>query len=83
MWSARIGGDHCVVADTWNGLFVVNVADVKSPKTVAHAILPVPDGKTEPDPVGGEPDKEPGTLSGSKEPDMEPGTGSMAPSQGA
>lgn len=53
MWTARVSGDHCVVADTWNGLFVVNISDLKSPKIMAHSILP-PRPKTDvPDPVGG------------------------------
>lgn len=53
MWSARVAGDHCIVSDTWNGLFVVNVKDLKNPKIVAHASLPVPEKRTENDPVGG------------------------------
>ncbi|MCB1062579.1 MAG: hypothetical protein KDN20_06635 [Verrucomicrobiae bacterium] len=52
MWTARVAGDHCVVADTWNGLFVVNIATLESPKIVAHAILPTPSGRDAPDPVG-------------------------------
>ncbi len=53
MWTARVAGDHCVVADTWNGLFVVNIADIEQPKIVAHAVLPIVEWKELPDPVGG------------------------------
>ncbi|MCB1232641.1 MAG: hypothetical protein KDN19_20510, partial [Verrucomicrobiae bacterium] len=53
MWTARVAGDHCVVADTWNGLFVVNIADLEQPKIVAHAVLPALSWKDGvPDPVG-------------------------------
>lgn len=53
MWSARVSGDHCVVADTWNGLFVVNVRNLKEPEIVARALLPKrPQGDVA-DPVGG------------------------------
>lgn len=53
MWSARVAGDHCVVADTWNGLFVVNVSDPKRAKIVARAELPKIPEEGESDPVGG------------------------------
>lgn len=53
MWSARVAGDHCVVADTYNGLFVVNVNDVTEPVIVAHAQLPMVDSRKDFDPVGG------------------------------
>ena len=53
MWGARVAGDHCVVADTHNGLFVVNVRDPAKPVIVAHAQLPVIPKKDLPDSVGG------------------------------
>ena len=53
MWTARVAGNHCVVADTWNGLFVVDIEDIAKPKIVAHAVLPVPPGRDGADPVGG------------------------------
>ena len=53
MWTARVAGDHCVVADTYNGLFVVNVSDVTKPVIVAHAQLPVVESRKDFDPVGG------------------------------
>jgi hypothetical protein len=53
MWTARISGSHCVVADTWNGLFVVDVSDASRPAIVAHAVLPLAPKSKDPDPVGG------------------------------
>jgi len=53
MWTARVAGEHCVVADTWNGLFVVNIHDIKQPRIVAHAVLPPKENTDTPDPVGG------------------------------
>jgi hypothetical protein len=53
MWSARVGGDHCVVADTNNGLFVVDVRDVARLVVVAHAQLPYLPKREFCDPVGG------------------------------
>lgn len=52
-WTARVAGDHCVVADTHNGLFVVNVRDVSKPSIVAHAELPWLEKQKERDSVGG------------------------------
>lgn len=53
MWMSRVAGDHCVVADTWNGLFVVNIGDLKDPRIVAHAVLPKRPQGDVPDPIGG------------------------------
>ncbi len=53
MWEARVAGDHCVVADTHNGLFVVNIRDVTKPVIVAQAQLPVVQKWKLPDSVGG------------------------------
>lgn len=53
MWSARVAGDQCVVADTNNGIFVVNVRDIAKPVIVAHARLPYVAGRKMFDPVGG------------------------------
>lgn len=52
MWTARVAGDHCVVADTWNGLFVVDIHEITKPRIVAHAVLPPRRGTDTPDPVG-------------------------------
>ena len=53
MWSARVAGEHCVVADTNNGLFVVNIRDIAKPAIVGHAQLPYVAGREMFDPVGG------------------------------
>ena len=53
MWTARVSGNHCVVADTYNGVFVVNVADVTKPVIAARALLPLVGTGKEPDAVGG------------------------------
>lgn len=53
MWSARVAGDYCVVADTHNGLFVLDIHDLAKPAIIAHAQLPPMPGKSDADPVGG------------------------------
>lgn len=53
LWSARISGHHCVVADTYNGVFVVDTRDVHRPAIVAHAQLPYDSKRKLCDPVGG------------------------------
>lgn len=53
MWSARVAGDHCVAADTNNGLFVVNIRDIAKPAIIAHAQLPYVADRQMFDPVGG------------------------------
>lgn len=53
MWSARVAGDHCVAADTNNGLFVVDVRDIARPVIVAHAQLPYVTDRKMFDAVGG------------------------------
>ena len=53
MWCARVAGDYCIAADTWNGLFVVNVKDPSHASIVAHAQLPKLPDKDQCDPVAG------------------------------
>jgi hypothetical protein len=53
MWSARVAGEHCVTADTNNGLFVVNIRDIAKPAIVAHAQFPYVANRQMFDPVGG------------------------------
>jgi hypothetical protein len=53
MWSATIAGDHAFVADTHNGIFVVDVKDVRHPQCVAHHQLPPVAGQQLPDFAGG------------------------------
>ena len=40
MWSVKVAGDHAFVADTYNGVFVVNISDPMKPRFVAHRQLP-------------------------------------------
>ncbi|MFV2065881.1 MAG: hypothetical protein ACC645_02805 [Pirellulales bacterium] len=40
MWGVTVVGDHAFVADTHNGIFVVDVADAEHPKIAAHRKLP-------------------------------------------
>jgi hypothetical protein len=40
MWGVTVANGHAFVADTYNGLFVVNVADPKSPRVVGYRRLP-------------------------------------------
>lgn len=42
-WTPRLAGDLCFAADTVNGLFVVDVAELKAPKIVGNLILPKAD----------------------------------------
>lgn len=53
MWSARVAGDQCVVADTNNGIFVADIRDITKPAIVAHAQLPFVTRREVFDPVGG------------------------------
>ena len=53
MWSARVAGDHCVAADTNNGLFVVDIRDIGKPSIIGHAQLPYVPSRKMFDPVGG------------------------------
>ena len=40
MWGVKLAGDHAFVADTYNGVFVVNVKNPRRPFFVAHRQLP-------------------------------------------
>lgn len=40
MWGVKLAGDHAFVADTYNGVFVVNVKNPRKPFFVAHRQLP-------------------------------------------
>lgn len=44
MWEVTIANGHAFVADTWNGAFVVDVADPSQMKIVAHHEPPTKDG---------------------------------------
>lgn len=39
-WTPRISGSYCFASDTVNGLFLVDVSDLKNPKILGNLILP-------------------------------------------
>jgi len=43
-WRVRLSGDLAFVNDTYNGIFVLNVADPAKPRVLAHRQLPVVPG---------------------------------------
>lgn len=53
MWGVSVVDGHAFVADTHNGVFVVDVKDPRHPVILSHRRLPVPEGKHIPDCVGG------------------------------
>lgn len=53
MWSVTVTNDHAFVADTWNGIFVVDVSDASNPRCVAHRKLPYVDARKANGFVGG------------------------------
>ncbi|NCO42654.1 MAG: hypothetical protein AUJ96_30040 [Armatimonadetes bacterium CG2_30_66_41] len=53
MWSVQVAGDYAFLADTHNGIFVVNVADLTKSRFVAHRQLPVVPERSLPGYVGG------------------------------
>ncbi len=40
MWGVTVADGHAFVADTWNGMFVVDVTDPRQPEIVARRTLP-------------------------------------------
>ena len=53
MWSVKVSGDHAFVADTHNGIFVVNIEDPDKPFFVAQRQLPYIESEKLPGFVGG------------------------------
>jgi hypothetical protein len=53
MWGVSVSAGHAFVADTHNGIFVVDVTDPKHPKTIGHRKLPFVDRDKMPGFVGG------------------------------
>ena len=53
MWDAIVTGDHVFVADTYNGLFVVDISKLSQPRLVAHCQLPVDPKRNDPVPIAG------------------------------
>lgn len=39
-WTPRVSGHHCFASDTVNGLFLIDVSDLKNPKIVGNLVLP-------------------------------------------
>ncbi len=39
-WTPRVSGHYCFASDTVNGLFLVDVSDLKNPKIVGNLVLP-------------------------------------------
>ncbi len=52
-WSVRVVGAYAFVADTHNGVFVVDVSDPSAPRCLGHRQLPAPSPASLPDAVGG------------------------------
>jgi len=42
-WMPRLSGNYCFASDTINGLFLVDIADLKNPKVLGNLILPKSD----------------------------------------
>ena len=61
MWDVMLAGDYAFLGDTYNGVFVVDISNIKQPRFVGHRQLaPVPrtidgldTGESLPAPVGG------------------------------
>lgn len=44
-WTPRIAGNYCFASDTINGLFLLDISDLKQPKIIGNLVLP----KTDPE----------------------------------
>ena len=53
MWEVIVAGRYAFVADTYNGVFVVDVSRPREPCFVGCRQLPRPAGRDDPSPVGG------------------------------
>ncbi|MDH7570665.1 MAG: hypothetical protein QHJ73_13870, partial [Armatimonadota bacterium] len=53
MWSVQVLHGYAFVADTHNGVFVVDVRDPRRPRCIRHRVLPPRPGEKLPDFVGG------------------------------
>lgn len=42
-WAPRLSGNYCFASDTTNGLFLLDIADLKNPKILGNLILPKSD----------------------------------------
>lgn len=53
MWSVTATDKYAFLADTYNGVFVIDASDPENPAVVARRRLPLVKAKKRPDPVGG------------------------------
>ncbi|MCB1078438.1 MAG: hypothetical protein KDM64_11485, partial [Verrucomicrobiae bacterium] len=53
MWGVTVREGHAFVADTHNGIFLVDVRDPRNPKVIGRTQLPVPEGRSIPGFFGG------------------------------
>jgi hypothetical protein len=53
MWGVMVSGSHAFVADTYNGVFVVDVSDPRKPVVIANRQLPIVESRKLPGFVGG------------------------------
>lgn len=53
MWDVIVVGDYAFVADTYNGVFVVHIADPSQLRLVAHCQLPFVPAHKDPSPAAG------------------------------
>lgn len=53
MWDVMVAGDRAYVGDTFNGLFIADIADLEHPKWIGQRQLPTPADSEDPSPVGG------------------------------
>lgn len=42
-WTPRVSGNYCFASDTINGLFVLDISDLESPKILGNLVLPKQD----------------------------------------
>lgn len=42
-WTPRVSGNYCFASDTINGLFLLDIADLKNPKILGNLVLPKAD----------------------------------------
>ncbi len=53
MWDVRVAGDRAYVADTYNGVFVVDISQLQAPRVVARYQLPFVERRADPSPAAG------------------------------
>lgn len=53
MWDVTVSGSYAFLSDTYNGMFVVDISDIKNPSFVGHRQLAYVRHKKAPSPVAG------------------------------